>query len=291
MEEAPIRGTKSEYVATSEKLRQLRSLLAGMQSVLVAYSGGADSAFLLKVASDVLGSAVTAATATGKIYARRELEQAKLLAQELGVRHVVFPADQMTDAEFVANGKDRCYRCGTLVGGLLLREAAKVGAAVVVNGANQDDESDYRPGRRAASELGIRSPLREVRLGKRETAALSRGFGLPTWDKPSDSCLATRVPFGEKLTVERLSRIEACEEFMKELGFGQVRVRDHADTARIEVPSVDLPRVVEKEIAAVIVESFKALGYTFVSLDVEGYRTGSMNEVFWEKVSRGQRED
>ncbi len=290
MEEVLICGTTVDYMKTSEKLQQLRDLLARMQSVLVAYSGGADSAFLLKVASDVLGSAVTAATATGKIYPRRELEDAKLLAQDLGVRHVVFPAGQMGDAEFVANGKERCYRCAMLVGGLLLREAARVGAAIVVNGVNQDDESDYRPGLRAGRELGIRSPLREVRLEKREIVALSRDLGLPTWDKPSNSCLATRVPFGQKLTVERLSRIEACEEFMKELGFGQVRVRDNVDTARIEVPSGDLPRVVEKEIAASIVESFKALGYTFVSVDVEGYRTGSMNEVLGEGVSRGQRE-
>jgi len=278
-------------VKSSEKLRQLRGLLAEMQSVLVAYSGGADSTFLLKVASDVLGDAVTAATATGKVYPRRELEEAKSLAQKLGVRHVTFPAEQMKDSEFVANREDRCYRCARLVGGLLLREAAKVGAAFVVNGVNQDDESDYRPGMRAASELGIRSPLREVRLGKREITALSRGLGLLNWDKPSDSCLATRVPFGQRLTLERLSRIESCEEFMKDLGFGQVRVRDNVETARIEVPSCDISRVVESRTAALIVARFKALGYTFVSVDVEGYRTGSMNEVLKERIGLGQRED
>ncbi len=278
-------------MATSDKLRHLMGILAAMRSVLVAFSGGADSALLLKVAADVLGGAVTAATATGEIYARRELEQVRLLAKELGVRHVTFAGGQMKEAMFAANTMDRCYCCARLVCGRLLEEAAKVGAAVVVNGTNYDDVSDYRPGMRAARELGIRSPLREVRLGKEEVREVSKELGLPTWDKPSDSCLATRVPFGVEITVERLARIERCEEFLRELGFGQVRVRDNGDTARIEVPRGDIALVAEKEISASVVRRFKALGYTYVSLDLEGYRTGSMSEVLGQRRKVGQRED
>ena len=270
-------------MATSGKLRQLRRVLAGMRSVLVAFSGGVDSAFLLKVAADVLGDKVVAATAIGDIYMLRELEQARQLVKDMGVRHVTFQASQMQDSEFTANTMDRCYRCARLVGGRLLEEAAKVGAAVVVNGTNYDDVSDHRPGMRAARELGIRSPLRQVRLRKREISALSKELRLPTWDKPYDSCLATRVPFGVEITVERLARIERCEEFLRELGFDQVRVRDNGDTARIEVPREDIALVVEKEISASVVRRFKALGYAYVSLDLEGYRTGSMSEVLGQR--------
>ncbi|MCD6328133.1 ATP-dependent sacrificial sulfur transferase LarE [bacterium] len=272
-------------MASAEKLSKLSRLLAEMQSVLVAFSGGADSAFLLKVASDVLGDNVIAATATGEIYPKREQEQAKELAEALGVRHVTFQAEQMKDADFVASTKDRCYFCARLVGGRLLDIAASMGAAVVVNGTNADDENDYRPGMRAARELGIRSPLSEVRLNKCEIIAISKELGLPTWDKPSDSCLATRVPYGVQMTVQRLARIEACEEFLRRLGLGQVRVRDSGDTARIESLMADMPRIVDKAVSSEIARHFKAQGYTYISLDIEGYRTGSMNETF------GQRSD
>lgn len=225
-----------------------------------------------------MGDKITAVTATGEIYARDESESARSIAAALGVKHVVIQTEQLKDPEFVANTRDKCYRCARLVGEKLLETAEQAGASHVVNGANLDDEDDFRPGSKAAMELGILSPLLDAGLNKSEIIALARELGLPNWNKPSDSCLATRLPYGHEINAERLARIDAAESFLRQLGFGQLRVRDVGDTARIELLTVEFARLFREDVSSRIIDRFKSLGYTYVSLDIEGYRTGSMNE-------------
>lgn len=260
-----------------------------MRSVVVAFSGGVDSTLLLKVAADVLGDGTTAVTATGDIYARDESESARSIAAALGVKHVVIPTEQLKYPEFVANTRDRCYRCAWLVAQKLRKAAAEAGARHVINGANLDDEGDFRPGMRAAKELGISSPLQDAGLSKSEIITLARELGLPNWNKPSDSCLATRLPYGLEITAEGLSRIEAAERFLRRLGFGQLRVRDSGDTARIELLRDEFARILKGDVSRRIIDRLKSLGYTYVSLDIEGYRTGSMNESLRKRTELGRK--
>lgn len=261
------------------KERRLLEIVADLSSVLVAYSGGVDSTLLLRVCVDSLGpSRVLAVTATSETLATQEESDARKLAASMGVRHLMLPISELQDEDFVSNRPDRCYHCKRVRYGQLAELAQDQGLRWVVDGANADDLDDYRPGARAASELGVRSPLQEAGLSKSDIRRLSRIYGLPTWGKPAYACLASRIPYGSRITAERLRQIDAAEGFLHGLGFKQVRVRHHGDTARIEVPADGIRVLASSEIAPLVVERLKSLGFSYVSLDLEGYRTGSLNE-------------
>lgn len=261
------------------RFSRLKEILEGYDSLLVAFSGGCDSTFLLKVARDVLGDRAMAVTARSETYPSREYGEAVELAREIGVRHLTIDTSELSIEGFSSNPPDRCYFCKGELFQKLLEIAAEHGMRHVADGASLDDVSDHRPGMRAARELGIVSPLKEAGLTKNDIRELSRMLQLPTWDKPSFACLASRFPYGEEITAEKLTMVEQAEDFLRSLGFRQVRVRHHETVARIEVSESDLDRFLERSVRERVAAKLKEIGYTYVSLDLQGYRSGSMNEV------------
>ena len=262
-----------------EKYSKLVSLLGELDGVLVAFSGGVDSGLLLCAAVEALGSRALAVTAVSAASPPGEVDQAEEVARHLGARHLKVQTNEVDDPHYRENPTDRCYYCKGILFGDLGALAEKEGLAQVVEGSNMDDLGDYRPGRKALEESGVRSPLVEVGLSKAEIRALSKARDLPVWDAPSAACLASRVPYGQEITPERLLRIGKAETYLRSLGFRQLRVRDHGAVARLEVEPADLDRFGAADLRDAVVAELKGLGFTYVALDLAGYRTGALNEV------------
>lgn len=270
------------------KLERLRAQLREIGSAAVAFSSGVDSTFLLRVAHEELGENVVAVTARSHSFPKRELDEAAAFCAREGVRHEIIDSEELDIPGFVANPPDRCYHCKKALFGKLIAFAQANGLAAVLEGSNMDDDGDYRPGRRAIRELGrdgarpsqvyVASPLHDAGFTKAEIRALSKRMGLPTADKPSFACLASRFPYGERITAAGLERVERAEQWLMDAGLGlaQLRVRSHGDMARIEVPPADIPRLATR--AEEIAAALKSFGFAYVALDLQGYRTGSMNE-------------
>lgn len=269
-----------------QKWGRLKDLLQEMQAVLVAYSGGVDSSLVLKAAVETVGPNCIAVTADSETYPPNELAEAAEFARSLGVPHRILRTAELSNEEFSANSRDRCYFCKKELFGRLEQIARDEGLRFILDGSNADDVNDYRPGSRAAREFGVRSPLREAGFSKSDVRACARMLGLAAWDKPSLACLSSRIPYGTKITPEILKTVQAAEDRLHALGFRQVRVRHYGHTARIEIDSENFPRLISGETAGTVVAELKRLGYTYVCLDLEGYRTGSMNEGLMEQADR-----
>jgi len=259
-----------------DKLTALREILAGLDGAIVAYSGGADSAFLADVANEVLGARAEAVTAVSASLAPNERSAAASLAAERGWAHREIVTNEIDRPEYVRNASDRCYHCKSELFDVL---GAMFPSTPILVGTNLDDTGDHRPGQRAAGERGVRAPLLEAGLTKQEIRTLSRERGLSTWDKPASACLASRVAYGVEVTPERLDRIARAEAFVRALGVRELRVRDHGDLARIEVPPEELARLASPDVRARLAANLRELGFVYVTLDLEGFRSGSMNAI------------
>ncbi|UCD71640.1 MAG: ATP-dependent sacrificial sulfur transferase LarE [Syntrophobacterales bacterium] len=264
----------------SQKVGRLKEIIREMDSLLVAFSGGVDSTFLLKVVRETLGRGrVVAVTARSPVYPKREYAAAKKLAKGIDAQHIFIDSHELDLPQFAANPINRCYHCKKELFTHLTGIARKMNLSYIAEGSTVDDDRDFRPGMAAIREMSIRSPLREAGLTKAEIRAQSRGLGLPTWNKPALACLASRLPYGDRITPEGLRQIEGAEQFLIRLGFSQVRVRHYGNTARIEVPSEEIGSLLAPRTRNRIVKRLKAMGFTYVTVDLQGYRSGSMNEV------------
>lgn len=261
----------------AQKLDRLKGYIAALGSLAVGFSGGVDSALLLACAHEVLGEKAIAVTGADASVPERELNEAKAFCQERGIRHIICRVNPLEDEEYRNNGPDRCYYCKRGIFSTIRKIAEENGIDYVAEGSNMDDTGDYRPGLRAVEELSVTSPLREAGLNKEEIRLISKAMGLPTWSKPAYACLASRFVYGEEITEEKLHMIDRAEQFLIEHGFFQERVRIHGNLARIEVAPEDIARLASEETREEVCQEFKKIGFLFVTLDLKGYRMGSMN--------------
>lgn len=271
-----------------QKMRKLSEYLAGLGSVAVAFSGGVDSTFLLQAAKDVLGDGVIALTAVSDFFPDRERREADAFCRERGIRQIICREEILKVPGVAANPANRCYLCKRALFEMFLAQAKRQGFSHVAEGSNLDDLGDYRPGLQAIAELGILSPLRECGFSKEDIRALSKEMGLPTASKPSYACLASRFAYGEEITGEKLAMVDQAEQLLLDLGFTQMRVRIHGTLARIEVLPEDFPRLAEPALRREIAEKLKTYGFSYVTADLAGYRTGSMNEMLPASCDRGR---
>jgi pyridinium-3,5-biscarboxylic acid mononucleotide sulfurtransferase len=272
----------------NEKLEKLKALFIDMEQALIAYSGGVDSTLVAKIAYDVLGEKALAVTAMSPSLLPEELEDAKIQAATIGIRHEIVETNEMENPNYTSNPVNRCYFCKSELHDTLKPLAKKLGYPFVVDGVNADDLQDYRPGIQAAKERGAISPLAEVGVSKLEVRQLSQQLGLDWWNKPAQPCLSSRFPYGEEITVAKLQRVGRAEIYLRKLGWENLRVRSHGDTARIELASENIKDFVAKTDLTTIVSAFQELGFMFVTLDLEGYRSGKLNQVLKVEEFRSQ---
>jgi len=264
----------------TQSLLRLQSVLNGLGSVLIAYSGGVDSTFLCKVAFETLGDKAVAVTARSSTYPTRELEAARSIAKQIGIRHLEIESEELEIPGFAQNDRNRCFYCKQELFSKLAGLATELDLKVVLEGSNLDDNADYRPGLKAAEALGIISPLRQAGFDKQLIREISRDLNLSTWDKPSFACLSSRFPYGESINPEKLRQVEQAEQFLFDRGFTQVRVRHHGDIARIELLPAEFSRLIDPQFSEAISNHFRKLGFLYTTADLTGYRTGSLNEGF-----------
>jgi uncharacterized protein len=268
---------------TQARYELLQTILRDMGSVLVAYSGGVDSALLLKVAYDVLGERAMGAIASSPAYASEETAEALETAARLGIPVLTLQTNELESEQYVANDHNRCYFCKTELFTQLMPLAQARNLRHIAYGLNIDDLGDFRPGQRAAREFGVRAPLKEAGLGKREIRAIAKVLGVPVWDKPAMACFSSRIPYGTRVDVASLRIIYQAEKVLHELGFHQLRVRHHDTIARIEVERAELPRLIEDEMSQIVTAALRKIGYLYITVDLQGFRSGSMNEGFFKK--------